>query len=125
MMNADDGFVIERRRSPRLKVTSAARIRPNNWSTTQVDILDVSEHGFRASGEVSFRIGSLVSLRIPGLGWVDARIVWQHLQQFGARFDVPIDLGECAWIIEARRGAPSGRQVPRLTMPDERQRQSH
>jgi hypothetical protein len=92
-----DSFIVERRGRERLHVAAPARLRPNDWSTTQVDMIDISEAGFRASGEVCFRIGAYVSLQVPGIGWVEGLIVWQHLGQFGARFIVPIDLGHCAW----------------------------
>ena len=87
-----DSFIVERRGRPRLGVSAPARLRPNDWSTTQVDMIDISEAGFRAAGDVCFRIGAYVSLQVPGIGWVEGLIVWQHLGQFGARFVLPISL---------------------------------
>ena len=92
-----DSFIVERRGRPRLGVSAPARLRPNDWSTTQVDMIDISEAGFRAAGDVCFRIGAYVSLQVPGIGWVEGLIVWQHLGQFGARFVLPINLAHCAW----------------------------
>jgi hypothetical protein len=121
-MDAEESFVIERRRRPRRAVASPTRLRPNDWSTTQVDVVDISEDGFRGDGEVSFRIGAFVSLQIPGIGWVEGTIVWQHLNQFGARFVIPVDLGHCAWTsTEASRDdAALGRQLASRVMLDER-----
>jgi hypothetical protein len=121
-MAAAESFIVERRARPRLRISSAARLRPNDWSATQVDMLDISEHGFRASGEILFRIGLYVSLQVPGIGWVEAQIVWQHLDQFGARFVMPIDLAHCGWT--ERVGPPArasmlGRQLAGRVLRDE------
>jgi hypothetical protein len=102
-MHSLESFIVDRRARPRLGVGSPARLRPNDWSTAQVDVIDISEAGFRAAGELLFRIGAYVSLQVPGIGWVEALIVWQHLGQFGARFVVPIDLAFCAWTAGADR----------------------
>ena len=37
MINAEESFVVERRRRQRRHVASPTRLRPNDWSTTQVD----------------------------------------------------------------------------------------
>jgi hypothetical protein len=121
-MNAEESFVVERRRRPRRQVESPTRLRPNDWSTTQVDVLDISEEGFRAGGEVSFRIGAYVSLQIPGIGWVEGLIVWQHLNQFGARFIMPVDLSHCAWTAAELAGEEEEltRQLASRVLLDER-----
>jgi hypothetical protein len=120
-----DSFIVERRGRPRLAVISPARLRPNDWSTAQVDMLDISEDGFRAAGELLFRIGAYVSLQVPGIGWLDALIVWTHPGQFGARFLVPIDLAHCGWTAEraGKGSAPAalGRQLAsRVLLDDQR-----
>lgn len=123
-MDSLDSFVVERRARPRHPVASPARLRPNDWSAAQVDMLDISEAGFRAAGELLFRIGAYVSLQIPGIGWVDALIVWTHPGQFGARFVAPIDLSHCGW---TGQGEPVGsvpaeleRQLASRVLHDER-----
>ncbi|MDB5722473.1 MAG: hypothetical protein JWP15_3091 [Alphaproteobacteria bacterium] len=100
-MAIEDSFVVDRRLKPRLPVTSSARLRPNDWSTAHIDMVDISAEGFRGAGELLFRIGSYVSLQIPGIGWVEALIVWTHPGQFGARFLFPIDLDCCGWTSHA------------------------
>jgi hypothetical protein len=99
-VEALNSFIVERRGRPRLAIACPARLRPNDWSTAQVEMLDISEEGFRAAGELLFRIGAYVSLQIAGIGWVDALIVWTHPGQFGARFLIPIDLTHCGWTAE-------------------------
>ena len=105
MIAEPEDFVVERRRRPRRPVANAARLRPNDWSATQVDMVDISEDGFRAAGEVLFRIGHYASLQVPGIGWVEAQIVWQARGQFGARFVTSIDLTRCAWTQGSREAA--------------------
>ena len=93
------------RRSERLKVDEAARLRPNNWSSVEAQMLDLSESGFRASCEARLAVGSGVSLEIPGIGSVDAQVEWRRDGEFGARFLVPIDLDRCEWTLLQRQEA--------------------
>ena len=122
-MDSLDSFIVERRQRPRIVVESAARLRPNDWSTTQVDMVDISAEGFRATGEISFRIGAFLSLQVPGIGWVEATIVWQNLGHFGAKFIFPIDLAHCAWTSAPEapcdHSAALGRQLASRVMIDE------
>ena len=115
-----DSFIVDRRNRRRIPIANPTRLRPNEWSTTQVDVVDISEDGFRAAGELLFRIGAYVSLQVPGIGWVEALIVWQHLGEFGARFVMPIDLGHCAWTASGVEPAePLGRQLASRVLIDE------
>jgi hypothetical protein len=97
-MDDEEEFRIERRENPRMAVASAARLRPNNWSAAEVDMVDFSSAGFRAAGDLLLRIGGYISLEIPGVGWVEARIVWQQHSEFGARFVTPVNPDHCAWL---------------------------
>ena len=119
-MEAFDSFIVERRGRPRHRIASAARLRPNDWSAAEVDMLDISENGFRAAGELLLRSGGYVSLQVPGIGWVEAQIVWQHLGQFGARFVLPIDLAHCGWTERAGPTLPNDltRQLASRVMAD-------
>jgi hypothetical protein len=46
------------------------------------------------------RIGSYVSLDIPGIGEVKAQIRWQLGRQMGGMFLDPISLASCEWTAE-------------------------
>ena len=39
-MEALNSFIVERRGRPRLAIACPARLRPNDWSTAQVEMLD-------------------------------------------------------------------------------------
>ena len=93
------------REAERLRVDAEARLRPNDWSSVEVSMLDLSTNGFRASCDARLLPGSAVSIDIPGVGAVDAQVEWQRGRTFGARFFVPIDLAACAWTLRERRHA--------------------
>lgn len=93
------------RRADRRTVEAATRLRPNNWSSVEVTVLDLSELGFRARCEARLRTGGTVSLDIPGVGVVEAQVEWQRADEVGARFYLPLDLVACAWTLEERHNA--------------------
>ena len=97
-MDDEEEFRIERRENPRMAVAGAARLRPNHWSAAEIEMVDLSSVGFRAAGDLLLRIGAYISLEIPGIGWVEAKIVWQQRGEFGARFVTPINPDHCAWV---------------------------
>jgi hypothetical protein len=80
-------------------------MRPNDWSSVEVGMLDLSEDGFRARCEIRLRAGSGVSIEVPGVGSVEAQVEWQRGGEFGARFYQPIDLSACAWTLDERHNA--------------------
>ena len=88
----------ERRRQPRYRLEERARLRPNEWSTVQAELLDISSTGFRACCDANLKIGGYVTLEINGIGPAEARIVWRHEDMVGAQFLRPIKLDYCAWV---------------------------
>ena len=92
-----EGQQTRERRAERMPLDESTRLRPNEWSSLEIRMIDLSSWGFRANCEARLRPGSCVSLDIPGVGAVDAQVEWQRGDMFGARFIDPIDLGKCAW----------------------------
>ncbi|MDT9600303.1 PilZ domain-containing protein [Sphingosinicella rhizophila] len=90
-------MAIERRHYIRYPVEQPARLRPHERFVVQVDVVDFSPQGFRARCDAVLLVGSLVSLDVPGVGSVDARIVWRDNGEIGAKFVQPIGLEHCAW----------------------------
>ena len=105
----------DRRQFPRYRLDHATRLRPNEWSTLQVELLDISTGGFRINCDANLKIGGYVTLEVHGIGLVEARIVWRRGQQVGAQFARPIRLEHCAWV---REQIDEGQQ-PYLSVPDE------
>ena len=93
------------RRAERRPVEESARLRPNGWSSLEVEMVDVSEHGFRARCDARVSPGSGVTLDVAGIGAVDAQVEWQRDGELGARFVTPIDLDRCAWTLPERGDA--------------------
>lgn len=83
------------RRSERIHVDETARLRPNDWSSLEVRLIDLSEAGFRAQCDATILCGSAISLDVPGIGPVDAQVTWRRHGEIGAQFTVPIDLSSC------------------------------
>jgi hypothetical protein len=86
-----------RREANRLAIYERTRLRPNSWSSLEVQILDVSSDGLRAKCEATLKIRSWLSIEVPGIGPIAAEVRWQRGKQFGASFVRPIDLQLCSW----------------------------
>ena len=95
-----DSCLEDRRQFPRYRLDHNTRLRPNDWSTVQVGMVDISTHGFRFECDANLRIGGYVTLELHGIGLVEARIVWRRGEQLGAQFARPIPLDHCAWVGE-------------------------
>jgi hypothetical protein len=87
----------QERGAKRVALDESTRLRPNDWSSLEVRMIDLSSSGFRASCEARLQKGGCVSLDVPGIGTVEAQVEWQRGDTFGARFFQPIDLGHCTW----------------------------
>ena len=64
-----------------------------------------SSAGFMAECAEPVRIGSYVTLELPGIGTVDAQVRWQIGHRLGGMFLDPITLARCEWDAES---APTG-----------------
>ena len=100
---------VERRKVERISIEKPARLRPNDWSRVNVNVMDVSTAGFRAAADIQLRPGGYLSLEVPGVGIVDAKVIWQQSREFGAQFLRPLPLDHCAW---------TNPQIEVLKLPD-------
>jgi hypothetical protein len=94
----EQGPGFKQRRSPRLDVDSAAILHAQNLYSIEVKVRDVSTLGFMAECEEAVRIGSYVSLDVPGIGGVHAQVRWQIGMRMGGMFLDPISLVRCEWV---------------------------
>jgi hypothetical protein len=85
------------RSSGRTPVTGRTRLRSQSWYSIEVRICDVSTSGFKAECPELVRIGSYVSLDVPGVGPVNAQVRWQLGREMGGMFVDPISLHRCEW----------------------------
>jgi hypothetical protein len=78
-----------------MPVDETARLRPNDWSSLEVRLVDLSAEGFRAECEATMLRGSTIRIELPGIGEVEAQLTWRRGGEIGARFMAPIDLSRC------------------------------
>lgn len=87
----------DRRKRARTAIEASTRVHPNEWCSVEARLIDVSQDGFRAAGELFLRVGSFMAVEVAGIGRVQAKVIWSHGGQFGAKFIAPIDLRHCDW----------------------------
>ena len=96
------------RRATRVDVSGAqAKLAPQDLYNVEVKVRNVSTAGFMAECSAPVRIGSYVSLVIPGVGPVQAQVRWQIGLRMGGMFLDPISLGRCEWTAEKAAPAPA------------------
>jgi hypothetical protein len=89
------------RRTARVDVSGAqVSLSPRELYNIEIKVRNVSAAGFMAECAAPVRIGSYVSLDIPGIGPVEAQVRWQIGMKMGGMFLDPISLGRCEWIAE-------------------------
>ena len=104
--NADDkapgeGPGFKPRRTARVDLSGVqANLLPRDLYNVEVKVHNVSAAGFMAECAAPVRIGSYVSLDIPGIGAVEAQVRWQIGIRMGGMFLDPISLARCEWTAE-------------------------
>lgn len=93
------------RRTQRVAVDGAASLTPDDRYDVEVKVQNVSSAGFMAECAAPVRIGSYVSLDIPGIGPVEAQVRWQIGLKMGGMFLDPISLSRCEWTAEKKKAA--------------------
>jgi hypothetical protein len=79
---------------------AAANLSPQDLYSVEIKVRNLSTAGFMAECAAPVRIGSYVSLDIPGIGPVQAQIRWQIGLRMGGMFLDPISLKSCEWTAE-------------------------
>lgn len=80
------------RQSARYRVSLPVRLRPDGLRMVTVSVGDISVTGFMAETDEPVALGAHVSIDLPGLGPMAARIRWTVGVRIGARFAAPIDV---------------------------------
>lgn len=89
------------RRTARVDVSDAqVSLSPRTLYNIEIKVRNVSAAGFMAECAAPVRIGSYVTLDIPGIGPVEAQVRWQIGMRMGGMFLDPISLGRCEWVAE-------------------------
>ena len=85
------------RRAVRVEAGGDASLTPQNLYQVEIKVRNVSPCGFMAECAEPVRIGSYVSLDVPGIGPVHAQVRWQIGAKMGGMFLDPISLARCEW----------------------------
>lgn len=85
------------RRASRVAAGGTASLTPQNFYEVEVRVRNLSPCGFMAECPEPVRIGSYVSLDVPGIGPVHAQVRWQIGACMGGMFLDPISLARCEW----------------------------
>lgn len=83
------------RQAERRPVEMEAGLRELGASGKDVRIHNLSTHGFMAEADEFYQVGTYVWLRLPGIGGVNARIIWRDCFRYGCEFTTPIDSDQC------------------------------
>jgi hypothetical protein len=84
-------------KAARRRISEQAALTPQSWYSIDIKVCDVSTGGFMAECPDPVRIGSCVSLDVPGIGPVRAQVRWQLGGRMGGMFLDPISLAKCEW----------------------------
>ena len=85
----------QKRRAKRVEVAIPSRIRHSDFRVGHVMIRDLSFWGFQAEAELELKEGEFVSVDLPNLGLVRARVAWSRGGKFAASFLAPVDVRKC------------------------------
>jgi hypothetical protein len=94
-----------KRRADRVPVEGIASLSPHDLYKVEIKVQNVSTAGFMAQCAAPVRIGSYVSLDIPGIGPVQAQVRWQIGASMGGMFLDPISLARCEWTAQKAKAA--------------------
>jgi hypothetical protein len=91
------------RKAERIPVDIDAAMRELGASGADVRVHNLSTHGFMAEADAIYPVRSYVWLRLPGVGPLNARIIWRDCFRYGCEFVTPLDPEQYAAAI-ARNG---------------------
>ena len=81
-----------KRSARRVDVEIGSRLRYGDFRQTEVQLTNLSFGGFCAHCELDLERGDFVSIDLPDIGLVRARIVWCHSGSLGGAFFSPVDI---------------------------------
>jgi len=96
----------EARIAERMPVDIDAGMRELGATGADVRVHNLSIHGFMAEADGLYPVRSYVWLRLPGVGALNARIIWRDCFRYGCEFVTPLDPEQYAAAI-AREREPS------------------
>ena len=83
------------RRAKRVEVAVRSRLLRYGAEPVELELCDLSFYGFKARAETAPRLGEVVKLDLPHLGFVRAKITWAREGYFGGAFATAVDVRKC------------------------------
>ncbi len=80
------------RKGKRLSVGLPSRVRHAGDRDAAAEIANISFYGLRATSGADLSRGEFISVALPTVGLVRARVAWAHDGAFGAVFLRPVDV---------------------------------
>jgi hypothetical protein len=80
----------EARRTERYDLTFQANLREPGATRFTIQVKDLSVTGFRCETSFNLKPGKMVWLTIPGLGPLEAEVMWKDGFRFGCSFAAPL-----------------------------------
>ncbi len=78
------------RRSLRTAVKMRAHLRDRGQTRFEIDVVDLSQAGFRAETSFTLWPGTVVWLTLPGLAALEAVVAWRDKLSYGCAFAKPL-----------------------------------
>ena len=85
----------DKRSGKRFDVSIPSRLRHGGFTQAEARLCNLSFRGFRAECGESLRPGAFVSIDLPHIGLVRARIAWCEAGRIGGIFLKPTDVRRC------------------------------
>lgn len=98
------------REAERRIVNLAARLRDRGATVIDVEVLNLSTHGFMVQGEVAIEPGGNAWLKLAGLEPQGSRLVWREDGKAGFEFLTPLHTSTLELLVAAGR-RPSVRRA--------------
>jgi hypothetical protein len=74
----------------RRPVTFKARVRDRSAARFEIKVVDLSLTGLRGETMFTLTPDTSIWIMLPGLASLEAKVAWQRMDQFGARFLHPL-----------------------------------
>jgi len=90
-----------KRSSRRIDIVIRSRLRYGDFRQTEVELANLSFGGFCARCGISLKPGEFVSIDLPDIGLVRARVAWCGEGRVGGAFVSPVDIRRSSIIAAA------------------------
>jgi hypothetical protein len=85
----------ERRRAKRVREPLVTTLRHGAFEQHRAEIHSMSFTGIGGSCRVALEPTGFISVALPAIGLVRARVIWSEADRFGAEFLRPVDVRKC------------------------------